>query len=82
MISPGRCFVGTSGLNIILDIQLVAKIPIYPGIKLCPIVSHYRRWYSEPANDVFPYKSNNVFVFDGGEGFNVYPFSKIFCCYQ
>ena len=31
-----------------------------------------RLWYSENAYNVFPYKLNDLFLFDGCEGFDLY----------
>ena len=73
---------GTTGLNTSIGFQLVEKIPVYPTIKPWPIVSHYRLWYSKSADDVIPYKLDDIFVFDGGEGLSFYPFAEIVCCYQ
>ena len=51
-------------------------------IKLWPIVSYDRLRYSESADNILPHKLDNIIVFDGGEGFNFYPFSKIVDCNQ
>ena len=53
------------------------KISIYFAIKLLPIVSYNRLRYSEPANNILPYKLDDVPVFDGGEGLRLYSFHKV-----
>ena len=55
----------------------MAKIPVYSAIKLWPIVSYDQLRYSEPTDNILPHKSDDIFFFDEGEGFNLYPFSKI-----
>ena len=82
MILHGRCFVGIAGWIQILDFILVAKVPVYPTIKLWPIVSYYQLCYSKPTNDVLPYQLNDIFVLDRGKRFNFYPFAEIVCRYQ
>ena len=57
--------------------QLAAKFLVYPAIKLRPIGCYNQLGYSEPAHNVFPYKLNNLFIFDGCEGFNLCPFAKV-----
>ena len=61
----------------VYDFQLMAEISIYFAIKLWPIVSYDQRRYFEPTNNILPHKLDNILVFDGGEGFSFYPFSKI-----
>ena len=77
MLLPGRCFMGTVGRVQVFDFQFATKIPIYPTIELWPIVGYNRLGYSEPTHNVFPYKLNNLFIFDGCEGFGFYPFIEI-----
>ena len=55
----------------------MAEIPIYSAIKIWPIVSYDRLRYSKPVNNILPHKLDDILVFDGGEGFNFYPFAKI-----
>ena len=74
---PSRCFVGTLGLSTgFFYLQFVVEIPVYPAIKLWPIVGYNRLRYSEPAHDALPYELN-LFIFYGCEGFSFYPFTKI-----
>ena len=47
------------------------------AIELRPIVSYNQLGYSEPAYDVLLYELNNLFIFDGCEGFIFYPFTEI-----
>ena len=61
----------------VFDFQIAAKIPVYPVIKLWPIVGYNRLGYSEPAHNVLPYKLNDLFIFDGCEGFGFYSFAEI-----
>ena len=42
-----------------------------------PIVSCNRLGYSELEDNILPHKLDDILVFDGGESFNFYPFSKI-----
>ena len=53
------------------------EIFVHVVVKLWPIASYNRLGYSGPANDAPPHKLNDIFVLDGGEGFNFYPFTKI-----
>ena len=55
----------------------MVEISIYFAIKLWPIVSFDRLRYSKPADNILPYKLDDILVFDGGEGFSFYPFAKI-----
>ena len=55
----------------------MAEISIYPTIKLWPIVSYDRLRYFKSADDTSPYELDDIIVFDGGEGFNFYPLTKI-----
>ena len=49
-----------------------------PGIwGVTPIVSYNRLRYSKLADNILPHKLDDILVFDGGEGFNFYPFFKI-----
>ena len=50
---------------------------VYFALKLWPIVSYNRLRYSESAKNILPHKLDDILVFDGGEGFNFYSFSKI-----
>ena len=50
---------------------------VYAAVKLWPIVSYNRLRYSEPTDDVPPHKSDDIFVFDGGQGFSFNPFTKV-----
>ena len=54
----------------------MAKVYVYPAIKLWPIVSYDRLRYSELTDYIFPHKSD-IFIFDGGEGFSFYSFAEI-----
>ena len=53
------------------------EISVYFAIKMWPIVSYNRLRYSEPVDNILPYKLDDVLVFYGGEGLNLYPFSKV-----
>ena len=55
----------------------MAKISIYSVIKMWPIVSYNWLRYSESTDYILPHKLDNIFIFDGGEGFSFYPFAKI-----
>ena len=55
----------------------MAEIFVYFTIKLWPIFSYDRLRYSEPTDNIPPHKLDDILVFDGGEGFNVYAFAKI-----
>ena len=50
---------------------------MYVVIALWPIVSNSRLGYFKLADHDLPYESDNIFILDGGEGFNFYPFTKI-----
>ena len=54
------------------------EIFVYPtAIKLWPIFSYNRLRYSKSVDNILPRKLDDILVFDGGEGFNFYPFAKI-----
>ena len=55
----------------------MVEISVYSALKLWPIISYNRLRYSEPTNNILPQKLEDILVFDGGEGFNFYPFAKI-----
>ena len=55
----------------------MVEISIYLAIKLWLIISYDRLRYSKPANNILPHKLDDILVFDGGEGFNLYPFTKM-----
>ena len=55
----------------------MAEVSIYFVVKLWSIISYYQLRYSESVDDIFPHKLGDVLVFDGGEGFSFYPFSKV-----
>ena len=55
----------------------MVEISVYFAIKLWPIVSYNRLRYFEQADNILPHKLDNVLVFDGGEGLNLYPFAKV-----
>ena len=55
----------------------MAEILAYVAIKLWPIVNYNRLVYSELLDDILPHKSDDILIFDGGEGFSFYPFTKI-----
>ena len=77
MHMPGRCSISILGSNTVFDLQLAAKIPVYPAIELWPIVGYNRLGYSESTHNVLPYELNNFFIFYGCEGFGFYLFTKI-----
>ena len=60
----------------------MVEISIYFAIKLWPIVSYNQLRYSEPIDNILPHKLDDVLVFDGGEGLNLYPFTKVVSGYQ
>ena len=55
----------------------MAEIPVYPAIKPWTIVNLDRLRYSKLADNIFPYKLDDVFILDRGKGFSFYPFAKI-----
>ena len=55
----------------------MTEIFVYLAIKLRPIVSYDRLRYFKLADNTPPHKLDDILVFDGGEGFNFYPFTKI-----
>ena len=55
----------------------MTEISVYFAIKLWSIVSYNRLRYSEPVDNILPYKLDDILVFDGNEGFSFYPFAKI-----
>ena len=61
----------------IFKFQPMAKNFVYFSIKLWSIVSYNRLRYSGPADNIVPHKLDDVLVFDGGEGLNLYPFAKV-----
>ena len=75
MLLLGQCSVGTVGSSTSFLFSIPCKNSYIPAIKLRPIVSYNRLGYSEPAHNVLPYKLNNLFIFDGCEGFDLYSFA-------
>ena len=55
----------------------MAEISIYVVVRLWPIFSYNQLGYPKLADDASPQKSEDIFVFDGGEGFSFYQFIKI-----
>ena len=55
----------------------MAEISVYSTLKLWPIVNYNRLRYSESTENILLNKLDDILVFDGGEDFNFYPFSKI-----
>ena len=55
----------------------MAKISVYPAIKLRSIVGYDRLRYSKLENDGSPHELDDILVFDGEEGFSFYPLTKI-----
>ena len=68
---------GTTGLIIVFYFQFAIKVHVYSAIELWPFVCYNRLGYSEPTHNVFPYKLNDLFVFDGCEGFSLYQFAEV-----
>ena len=50
---------------------------MYPAIELRPVICYNRLGYSELEHNVLPYKLNDLFIFDGCEGFGLYPFAEV-----
>lgn len=65
-----------SGIQI-FDSQLLTKGSKGNAIKLWPTISYNCLRDSEPANNVFPNKLGNVFVFDVDISFCLYSFAKV-----
>ena len=57
----------------------MAEVSVYFAVKLWSIISYDQLRYSEPAKNIIPHKLGDVLVFDGSEGFSLYPFSKVVC---
>ena len=55
----------------------MAEVYVYFVVKLRSIINHDRLRHFKPTDDILPYKLGDVLVFDGGKGFNVYPFAKV-----
>ena len=55
----------------------MTEVYVYFVVKLWSIISSDRLRYSELADDIPPHKLGDVLIFDGGEGFNFYPFAKV-----
>ena len=55
----------------------MAEISVYPALKLRPIVNYDRLRYSKPADKTSPHELDDILIFDGGEGFDFYPLTKI-----
>ena len=55
----------------------MAEVFVYFSMKMRSIISYVRLRYFEPINDILPQKLGYVLIFDGGEGFNFYPFTKV-----
>ena len=76
MFPHGRCSVGTVELNTSFLFSTRYKYSCM-AIKLWPIINYNQLRHSKLADNVLPYKLDDVFIFNGGEGFNFYPFAKI-----
>ena len=59
------------------NFQLMVQVSIYFAIKLWSIISYDRLRYSKPVDNILQHKLGDALVFDGGEGFSFYPFTKI-----
>ena len=79
MFLPGRCSVGTVGSSTSFLFSIRCKNSYKLGYRLWPIVGCNRLRYSKHAPNVLPYKLNNLFIFDGCEGFGFYLFAEIVC---
>ena len=55
----------------------MAGVSVYFDVKLWSIISYDRLRYFEPVDNIFPHKLGDILLFDGGEGFNFYPFAKV-----
>ena len=55
----------------------MAEVSIYFAVKLRSIISYDRLRFFEPTDNILPHKLGDILVFDGGEGFSFYPFSKV-----
>ena len=55
----------------------MAEVFVYFSMKMRSINSYVRLRYFETINDILPQKLGDVLIFDGGEGFNFYPFTKV-----
>ena len=55
----------------------MVEVSIYFSIKLSAIINYDRLRYFEPADNILPHKLGDFLVFNGGEGFNFYPFAKV-----
>ena len=53
------------------------EIFVHSAIKLRLIVNYDQLRYSEPTDNILPRKLDDIFIFDGGEGFNFNPFAKV-----
>ena len=77
MLLSGRFFVGIMGSSTSFLFSIRCKNLVFPAIELRPIVGYNQLGYSEPTHYVLPYELNNLFIFDGCEGFCFYPFIEI-----
>ena len=50
---------------------------MYFAIKRLPIVSLNQLRYSKLADNILLHELDDVLIFDGGEGLNLYPFAKV-----
>ena len=55
----------------------MAEISVYFAIKLWPVVNYNRLMYSEPADNILPHELDDIIVFNGGEGLDLYQFAKV-----
>ena len=74
-LSTGPLDLGCHSRVQVFYFQFATKILVYPAIELWPLVGYNRLGYSESTHNVLPYKLNNLFIFDGCEGFGFYPFA-------
>ena len=61
----------------VLNPQLLAKIPECIIIKLLSIVRHEDSRDSETADDVFLDESSDIFLYDNGQWFDLDPFGEV-----
>ena len=53
------------------------EVFVYFAVQLRSIINYDRLRYFESTDDILPHNLGDVLVFDGGEGFSFYPFSKV-----
>ena len=74
-----HCFAGNVGSSIgfLFSIGCKSSYIYIPNYRIATHCLSQSIGYPKPAHNILPYKLNDLFVFDGCEGFGLYPFAEV-----